>query len=401
LPRIVGSAFSREIQRMQTVAGMTLKKSWRDLNRAWFVVVGGMMSFALVSEGATRVVAWGDMSYDVAITLPPSGKGTVRISAGDFHSLALNLNGAVMAWGDDQFNQTNIPAALLSAPAACIAAGNVHNLALMQDTTVIAWGPEPGQTGDYGQCAVPIGLTGVVAVAAGAAHSLALLSDGTVAAWGLNWYGQCDVPTGLTGAIDLAGGMYHSLTLMNGGTVIAWGDNRHGQTAVPPGLSNVVAIAAGGYHSLALRNDGTVVSWGSYGLLQVGVPDGLTNVVAIATGDYHSLALKADGTLVPWGLNSAGQCNIPTGLNNVATIAARGNHSMVLIDDMPTLKIGAAAGQVVLSWPGLPSGFSLRQSSDLSSGNWLPVTNTPTISNGQSTLTLPAGDKMFYRLVGQ
>jgi len=73
-------------------------------------------------EGASRVVAWGDITYDVALTPPPSAKGTVRISAGDFHSLALNCNGAVMAWGDDRFNQTSVPAALLSAPAAAIAA---------------------------------------------------------------------------------------------------------------------------------------------------------------------------------------------------------------------------------------------------------------------------------------
>jgi hypothetical protein len=170
---------------------------------------------------------------------------------------------------------------------------------------------------------------------------------------------------------------------------------------VPQGLSNVVAITAGGYHSLALRNDGTVVSWGSYGLLQVDVPVGLTNVAAIATGDYHSLALKADGSLVTWGLNSAGQCNIPTGLNHVAAIAARGNHSMILIEDMPNLNIRAAESNVVLTWPSLPAGFSLQQTSDLNRGNWSSVTNTPTISNGQNTVDLPAGDQMFYRLAGQ
>ena len=44
---------------------------------------------------------------------------------------------------------------------------------------MVAWGDN-----DYGQCNVPAGLSGVVAVAAGAYHSLALKADGTVVAWG-------------------------------------------------------------------------------------------------------------------------------------------------------------------------------------------------------------------------
>src|SRR5262249_35782579 len=51
--------------------------------------------------------------------------------------------------------------------------------------TVVAWGDNT-----YGQSSVPAGLSSVSAIAAGFQHSLALKSDGTVVAWGDNTYGQ-------------------------------------------------------------------------------------------------------------------------------------------------------------------------------------------------------------------
>ena len=76
-----------------------------------------------------------------------------------------------------------MPAGLTGVIA--IAAGYAHSLALKSDGTVVAWG-----SNDYGQSNVPAGLTGVTAIAGGYGHSLALKSDGTVVAWGDNHYGQ-------------------------------------------------------------------------------------------------------------------------------------------------------------------------------------------------------------------
>jgi hypothetical protein len=78
---------------------------------------------------------------------------------------------------------------LLFAPGAAQA---------MVPEAVVAWGCALAGF-DYGQCAVPSGLSGVTAIAAADAHSLALKSDGTVVAWGcananFGNRGQCDVP---------------------------------------------------------------------------------------------------------------------------------------------------------------------------------------------------------------
>src|SRR5262245_11626288 len=68
-----------------------------------------------------------------------------------------------------------------------IAGGKYHAVALKADGTVVAWGDN-----EFGQLDVPAGLTDVIAIAAGDDHSLALKSDGTVVAWGHNDVGERD-----------------------------------------------------------------------------------------------------------------------------------------------------------------------------------------------------------------
>jgi len=316
-----------------------------DISRLATLCIAGQILAQLPSVGqaAERLIAWGDINYDLQLTPGPQPRKADDIAAGDFHSVLLNSDGSVSAWGDDRFGQINVPSVVLrKGSTAAVAAGNVHSLALTRQKTVVSWGPTAGRTGDFGQCYVPAGLNRVAAIAAGAVHSLALKEDGTVVAWGANFNGQCKVPTGLRGVVAIAGGMYHSVALKSDGTVVAWGDDRFGQTQVPQDLDDVVAIAAGGFHTLALKRDGTVVSWGGYGLAQIPVPDGLTDVVAIATGDHHSLALRSNGTLVAWGFNDAGQLNVPAGLQRIVGIDARGSHSMVLVEAKPPVRSAPA-----------------------------------------------------------
>lgn len=187
-------------------------------------------------------------------------------------------------------------AASVSSTAAISAGGN-HSLALQRDGSVLAWGYNAsGQLGNGTRADGPIpvrvgSLTGVVAVSAGYAHSLALKGDGTVWAWGSNSEGQLGDGTAVT---------------------------RSTVPVQVAGLSGVIAIAGGGYYSMALKGDGTVWTWGNnyFGELGNGtttyspipVPvNGLTGVTVIAGGGYHALALKGDGTVWAWGDNSGGQ----------------------------------------------------------------------------------------------
>ena len=269
-----------------------------------------------------------------ALTLPQASEASKRISAGDRHGLTIRSDGGVAAWGDNFYQQSDVPAGLDEVVA--VAAGYVHSLALRSDGTVTGWG------GEGGVSYVPLNIDDAVAVSAGGYHSLIVRADGTVAAAGDNNFSQCDVPLGLSGVVAVAGGMYHSLALKSDGTVTAWGRNAEGQCNVPPGLSDVVAIAAGGLHSLALRSNGTVVAWGRGDEQQCSVPPGLSGVVAVAAGLRHSLALKSDGTVGAWGgvtvEGDDGATSVPAGLANVVAIGAGGHHSLALQAD------GAVAG---------------------------------------------------------
>ena len=245
-----------------------------------------------------------------------------------------------------------------------VAAGAYHSLAVEGEGAVLAWGGNGnGQLGDGTLVArnsavyIP-NLDGVVAVAAGAAHSLAVKSDGTVSAWGGNSNGQLGdggttdrlspvtVP-GLTGVVAVSAGYAHTLAVKSDGTVLAWGNNdtgqlgdgsfteRHSPVAVS-GLTGVVAVSAGNVHSLAVKSDGTVWAWGYNYTGELGDGSttshnspvqvhGLSGMVAVSAGGVYSLAVKSDGTVWAWGYNSVGQ------LGDGSTTD---RHSPVVVDDV-------------------------------------------------------------------
>ena len=63
------------------------------------------------------------------------------------------------------------------------------------------------------------------------------------------------------------------------------------------------------------------------------------------------------------------------------------------------LSIALSNANVVVSWPSPPGSFGLQQNSDLTTTNWITVTNVPVAMNGQNQVVLPSGSSnQFYRL---
>ena len=177
----------------------------------------------------------------------PSGLSNVVAVAANGHSLALKADGTVVAWGDGQVGQTNVPAGL-AMDVISVSAGGSHSLALKRDGT--EWrGYEPSA-----KPTVPAGLSEVVAVSAGAQHSAALRNNGTVVAWARSDYNQTNVPSGLSGVTGLLCGGSDSFRFEarhHGGRVrdaATWWN----QLPVPTGISNAAAVSGGLFHSLAL-----------------------------------------------------------------------------------------------------------------------------------------------------
>jgi uncharacterized repeat protein (TIGR03803 family) len=353
---------------------------------------------------AGTVVAWGDNTYG-ATNVPADLSGVTAIAAGDFHTVALKTNGTVVAWGLNAYGETTIPAGLTNVIA--IAAGGDHTVALKSDGTVVAWGAGKTSTGsnpEFGQSIVPAGLSGVTAIAAGVYHTVALKSDGTVVAWGNPYSGQTTVPAGLSGVTAIAGGGAHTAALKSDGTVVAWGNNSSGQTNVPAGLTNVTAIAAGGFHTVVLKSDGTVVAWGNNSSGQTNVPAGLSGVTAIAAGYAHTVALKSDGTVVAWGGNSEGETNVPAGLSGVTAIAAGGYHTVAIVGPGvvgPTVTVRSTGNNLTLLWPATATGYRVESALNLTPPiTWSNVTGSFQTNGGSISIVLPfTGAQQFYRLV--
>lgn len=287
----------------------------------------------------TNVQAWHGGNYSVAIT---NAVG-YAISSNALLTVVVPP-GCVVAWGNNQFGQSTVPAGLNGVRA--VAAGGGHSLALKGDGTVVAWGDN-----DFGQSDVPPGLSNVAAIAAGDLHSVALHKDGTVSAWGnQSWM----LPPDLSNVVAIAAGGSHSLALLGNGNVFGWGENVFGQLSPPPGLADVVAIAAGGNHSAAVRSDGSVVAWGNNDFNQTNVPGTLANVVVIAAGDRHCMALRQVGGFTGWGDNANGQTNLPGGGVPYVAVAGGSNFNVGLRNN-GTIQVWGGTGYGPVSVPQPPA----------------------------------------------
>ena len=260
---------------------------------------------ALLNADST-VTVLGDNTFGQ--TNVPSGlTNLIAVSAADAHVLGLKSDGTVIGWGDNSRGEIDIPIGL-SNVVAIAAGGGVprspsysgitsYSMALKDDGTVVAWGND-----DYGQTDVPRGLSNVVAIAAGNSHSLAVIEDGSVAAWGgyNTSYGVANVPPGLSNVVSVAADGEMSLALRSDGSVVTWGQ----RTNVPASLTNAVGIAQAGNTGTALLNDGTVINWD---FLQANSPSSFYSMVDVQAGTGFLIGLQDPFLKIPPQITSQPQ----------------------------------------------------------------------------------------------
>jgi alpha-tubulin suppressor-like RCC1 family protein len=132
-----------------------------DLTNASAIAAGYGYSLALLSNGTVR--AWGTW-----VTTPSGLSNVTAIAAGYTHALALKTNGTVSAFGTDfGSGELTVPSGLSNVLQ--IAAGDRWNLVLRNDGTLVSWGDNT-----FNQTNLPTNLGDVKQVAAGIGHGLAL-----------------------------------------------------------------------------------------------------------------------------------------------------------------------------------------------------------------------------------
>jgi alpha-tubulin suppressor-like RCC1 family protein len=265
-PVNISEHFPREIRIIQVSAGKDNSLALDDRGRVWSW--GRNVNGKLGNNSTTNANTPQNISKYF-----PRGTRIVQVSAGE-HSLAVDSDGEVWAWGWNLFGQLG---------------NNESGLGLSKTT------PQNISERFNG------GAT-VVQVSNGIYHSLALDDTGDVWSWGHNQYGE-----------------------------LGNGDTNRGSRNTPQNISErfprgteIIKVSAGWDYSLAVDERGRVWSWGRNVNGQLGNNDinGLTQttpqniskhfpggarIVQISTGIYHSLALDDTGNVWSWGWNKYGQ----------------------------------------------------------------------------------------------
>ena len=332
-------------------------------------------SYTLVIDSTGQIHAWGNNTYGqlgnntllgnngtsqtipIAVTLGSiSGKTIVAITAGRYHTIALDSTGQMHAWGyngqgeigNNTYLTQKIPIAITLGSISgkiivTIAAGNYHTLALDSTGQIHAWGNNSyGQLGNntLTLSSIPINIstlaTGsiynktIVAIAAGQSHTLVIDSTGQLHAWGLNTSGQLGnntltqslVPILVTGFgslpdISMTAPPTNAIIMKN--NMIVQGD-----TNINGKLATTTTIDATTVTSSNLKVSGNVdfTSANINGLNVVKMTNfmtssSLTNSTLIVTpaGEIHAWGLNANGQL---GNNTVTQSQIPINISKVA-----------------------------------------------------------------------------------
>ena len=250
------------------------------------------------------------------------------ISAGDKHTVALKLDGTVVAVGTDM--NGSCKQVSYWSDIAAVSAGGGHTVGLKNDGMVVACGNK-----QYGQCDVTK-WRDIVAIAAGGEHTVGLKKGGTVVAVGNNNFGQCNV-TKWQNIVSIVAGYSHTVGLRKDGTVVAVGYNGDGQCIVNK-WRDIVTIAADGFNTVGLKKDGTVVVAGDNRYKQCNTQY-WKNIAAISAGFGHTVGLMSNGALLAIGNNGNGQIRV-SDWRDIVAISAGGEHTVGLKADGTVIACG-------------------------------------------------------------
>jgi len=239
--------------------------------------------------------------------------------AGDEHTLALDINGNVWAWGENEYYQL----------------GN--------------------NTSGYQETPIKIeGLNKINKIACGNYNSFAIGEAGEIYSFGLNASGECGVGSysqkttikmakNMTDIIEIKAGRNYTLALKSTGEIFVTGSNIYGELGQDnmgirrinkftkiENIDHVVKISAGDMHALALREDGKVYTWGNnvYQNLGVGLSNtiintpvevqNLENIRYISAGKDYAMAINKELEIFEVGINKNGELGNGTKTNLTA-----------------------------------------------------------------------------------
>ena len=276
-----------------------------------------------------------------------------QVSAGDTHTLAIDVDGNLWSWGRNDCGQLgngtkddkSFPIQITTGTKFVqVVAGYSHSLAVDEDGNLWSWGYNNNGVLCDGTTTEKLTPTKVITeqkytkIEASLFGSFLIDTDGYLWTCGANIGGMLGVkssyvkvPQKVSETVkfrDISVGDEHVIAIDSDGNLWSWGQNTYGE--VGNGTSNeqrlpvkitqstrFVAVSAGERHSLAIDEKGNIWAWGdnAYGKLGNGtmrdsfVPIQVTNntkFTQTVASKFFSMALDKDGNLYCWGQNRNG-----------------------------------------------------------------------------------------------
>lgn len=298
----------------------------------------------------------------------PNGEGFLTdvksIGAGDRYSLVLMNDGTVWTWGEngtrhrgignDSADRLLFPVQVKSvyfSEVIAIVAGGNHSLALNANGTVVAWGSNSsGQLGiGCSTCGIQVhpvltkNINNVKSIAAGRSHSIALKNDGTVWGWGR------------TQLWELAES----------------GQTQSGERLLPVQiieLSNIRAISSKYHYNLAINNEGNVLEWGEEDRLRAPkMVTGISNASLISAGrstfsyGVMGYVIKDDNTLWELYVNDIPAKKVELPKNIISVVSGGYSPALAVVNTGDVLGDSTVKPFLDLPWDYASSGKTFDQ----------------------------------------
>lgn len=371
------------------------------------------------------------------------------VSAGYTHSVAIDENGTVWAWGFNQRGECGynnsiyhpyvyVPSKINITNVTQLSLGMCFTIALKSDGTVWALGKN-----DYGQLGlgssdedvhfipsrIP-GLNNITSVSAGPDYSLALKDDGTVWSWGHNdicqlgdgepsrdlftdnaskkafyYYMNRSYPDkvyGLNHVRLIYADVDYAFAIDDEGSIWAWGhyvlnsDDLNGNATprIVGHLKNVKAIIRGGQFLTGddkLYTLKFVQGYDNKKSLMMVKTMQLSNVSAIGSGEYHTVVLLNNGTVWAWGSNTRGELGDGSNLSSPNPVLVPG------LKDIINISAGGSY-TIALEQNGMIWGWGMDDTSQLGDNN---TNYTPYRSKPVKASTINYENIMSYNSSGK
>ena len=258
------------------------------------------------------------LNHAVAVTQDTFSLGNIQVDK-------------LFLWGDNSYNQTNMPDVADSVTIDQIATGSNHNLILVGDIVL--------QQND--------------------SLSIYEVENKRLVAWGDNTYGQCNVPDIFNPIPDsiriykIEAGANHNLVFYDSSGVhklFSWGDNTYGQSDISDNIAlnenqKILDIFSGYNHNILITYDEQVDFYSE--LMSGSIIDELIGIVPVRYEDYYyyynydSLYPTAHAlTIHSWGDNTYGQTDTPELTGIYEGFSAGGYHNSIVLSENFTTNYG-------------------------------------------------------------